>query len=316
MKQEKRQPVFESPINILERVRLKLEKTRVQWETHGRPELPFGIPILDKMTLGIDDLLTIIGSRTSEGKTALALQIANGLADMGKTVLYMTIEDTVDHIMERMISQLLQLDNQLVRMGKVQEEHYATMRTLLKDLKLMPIGGYGFNWGEVETVLDELKQSEQLKPDVVIFDYLQNIETAGYPSRYEAIKAFANKAVIWNARNKIPLIVLSQINREAGEHEIPNLRHFEQGGSIEQSGYKVLILHQPHRHGMASFDYNKKLSTGMEHCPDDYAECRIAKNKTGPVGIIPLRFTGRFYRFTEWPQPEIPNGFNRRKDLL
>lgn len=310
----KREPVFESLESILERVKTRLEKRRIQWETYGRPELPFGIPSLDLKTLGIEELLTIIGSRTSEGKTAFATQTACCLADSGKRVLYITIEDTTEHIVERMLSHTLRLDNQLIKMGKVKDEHYEAAKSIFANMKFLALGQYGFNWGEVRYVLDSIKDSE-LKPDIVFFDYIQNIETTGFGSRYEAMKEFTNQCVVWNGRNHIPMVLLSQINREAGEHEIPNLRHFEQGGAIEQSGYMILILHQPWRHGMSSWDYSPKMGSGMERPPKNYVECRLAKNKSGEIGMIPLKFTGRFYLFEDWEPPLKPQPEHKRKDI-
>ena len=83
-----RQPRFERVSEIYHRVRRAVSRRT------ATPELPFGIPALDDLTRGLlRGKLAILAARSSQGKTSLALQTAWNLAEAGKTVAYITLED-------------------------------------------------------------------------------------------------------------------------------------------------------------------------------------------------------------------------------
>ena len=102
------------------------------WSIYGRvkagiagrgdvPEFGFGIQALDWLTNGMQrGKLTIIAARTSEGKTALALQTAKQQALSGKTVAYLSLEDDREELVERLLCNHFQVNNQYLRRGLVE----------------------------------------------------------------------------------------------------------------------------------------------------------------------------------------------------
>lgn len=87
---------------------------------------------------------------------------------------------------------------------------------------------------------------------------------------------------------KIPLIVLSQLNRSAetrpGDHK-PILSDLRESGSIEQDA------------DLVAFIYREEVYKRDREDLKGLADLIIAKQRNGPIGVVPLRFLGQFTRF-------------------
>ncbi len=295
-----RQPKFESLASVWER-RAEVIKTRPP-----KPPLPICIPEIDKLTYGFSEKVSLIAARTSEGKTAFALQCAFLLADMGKTVLFVSLEDDVESMSERLFCRVLEVDNQAVMRGQFSEDQSRIASKIFSNLKLVAMDSYGYTWEEFDSLITDAKKN--IQPDIIFFDYLQMVQKSrSARSKYEAIEEFANNAIWWNKKNKIPLVLTSQINRKVGDGHFPSLANMSGCDKIEQDAFLCLILHQPFAHGMPSWDFNKNNNTGYEDCPIDYLEIKIAKNKFGQKNVIvPVRFTGEFGKFESWDGERRP----------
>ena len=88
---------------------------------------------------------------------------------------------------------------------------------------------------------------------------------------------------------KVPIIALAQLNRNlmsrAGSNGKPVLSDLKDSGSIEQDADMVIFIHRPGMFGMS----------------DDLSEAEIliAKNRSGQVGSIPMRYNGDLVRFED-----------------
>ena len=88
---------------------------------------------------------------------------------------------------------------------------------------------------------------------------------------------------------EVPIIALAQLNRNlmsrAGSNGKPVLSDLKDSGSIEQDADMVIFIHRPGMLGMS-----EDLSE---------AEIIIAKNRSGQVGSIPMRYNGDLVRFED-----------------
>jgi replicative DNA helicase len=82
----------------------------------------------------------------------------------------------------------------------------------------------------------------------------------------------------------VPVIALSQLNRDAEERAEPKLSHLRESGSIEQDADIVALLHRPERVTHKEEDKGKAVLI-------------LAKQRNGPVGRIELQFDGEITRF-------------------
>ena len=109
--------------------------------------------------------------------------------------------------------------------------------------------------------------------DLVVVDYLQVMSHQGQqnPQRHDlAVKDTLLGLVSLSRQLKVPVLALSQFNREANDDE-PRVTNLKESSSIEQLADAVLLLHRPKDDPL-----NAKLI--------------LAKNREGPVGEEALEF--------------------------
>ena len=90
---------------------------------------------------------------------------------------------------------------------------------------------------------------------------------------------------------KIPLVALCQLNRQAEqrEHHRPRLSDLRDSGGIEQDADVVILLHSQDYYGRGDPKYK---ATGD-------INCIIAKNRRGACGDIELGFVPEIYTFAD-----------------
>lgn len=77
-----------------------------------RKRIPTGLKTLDEALDGglTEGGLTTLGATSSTGKTSLALQIADGMAESGRAVLFVTVEQGRHELVAKSISRLIRLE--------------------------------------------------------------------------------------------------------------------------------------------------------------------------------------------------------------
>ena len=160
---------------------------------------------------------------------------------------------------------------------------------------------YGYTMPEIAHVVQELRPT----PDVLIVDYAQMIDDEGYESEYRALSVFVRQLKLFAEHSRIATLLCSQVNRQGAQESRPALHHLARCGRLEEVANAVLMLYCPAMTGEASFDYQKDVMGFAEGaCPREYFELSVEKNKTGPRGVVPLRFVGSQYRFEPWGEHE------------
>ncbi len=288
-----RKPLIENAGIIFGRV---IERISKRTEV---PEFPFGITQLDELTHGIArERVSIIAARPSEGKTSFGLQTAYRNAAAGKMVAYISLEDDREQLVEKLFCNVFSLDNTQLKRGlsPTIEAAKPNAEQMFSNLRLIALDGFGYNFSELRNVVMMVNP----KPELIFLDYIQMIDGVQKESRWETISEFIRQVKKFALDEKIAIVILSQINRGGVDVERPSLHHLKQAGTLEEVADLVLILHHPFRYGQPSYDYSSKNSTGIEQAPQDYLEVQIEKNKTGRIGIVPVKFEGQFYKFSDW----------------
>lgn len=266
-----------------------------------------GFSALDKKTSGLQNgNLIILAARPSIGKTSFAVNIAYNAAKKGKKVAMFSLEMSASELLSKLISIDAPVSGEKMRSGKL----------TINDLELM-VGGADVQEGSLNriynldikindtarTAIDIknkcMKLKSENKLDLVIIDYLQlmtgnvdkNSGLRGFNNRQEEVSGISRSLKLLAKELNVPLIALSQVNRDADGSE-PRLSELRESGAIEQDADIVMFLHNENK-------ANGKNASKMD-IPKDKIKLIIAKHRNGEVGSLDLRFDETTTKFTDY----------------
>jgi replicative DNA helicase len=254
-------------------------------QRQGKPgiEIPF-LPSLSEKIWGLSRKeMLVIGARTGQGKSSLALLLAYHCAKQGFRAHFYSLEMTAEALTERLFCQLCGITyGDLQSNPQVYAKQASEFKEFLKDLPLLITYKIGSTIDELYQVIEDLP-----KPDVVIVDYLQavrHLDTERLTVINDYILKFRELAVKKNFAG----IMVSQVNRGAMDSgdKRPQLWLLKSSGAIEEHCDTCLLLHYPYSYSGDLKEY------------DDF-EIIIAKNRKGMTGTIKAKFEPQYYLISE-----------------
>lgn len=274
-----------------------LDKTFSMLQGRGsKPDLPLTtLPHLNSKVWGLHKKkLTVIAARTSNGKSALAIQVAQDMASQGIPTLFFSLEMYEEDVIERLFCQMMKIDNMELLTGNF-SKYQAEWNKFQEKLKKMPLiitDGIGRNWQEIYEYLEKLPR----KPSVIIIDHVQEAKDASQPNQRAVIEEYLRKLREMAIRHDFAAVVLSQVNRSAQEadHKEPKLHHLKGTGYLEEGADVIMLLHWP-------YYYSKKKGE------NDRFVINVAKNRNGRTGYVEVSYTPQYYLFADYvpkPAPE------------
>jgi replicative DNA helicase len=130
---------------------------------------------------------------------------------------------------------------------------------------------------------------------LIIIDYLQLINGDSRIPREQQISEISRGIKAMAKELKIPVIVLSQLNRESErERRLPRLSDLRESGAIEQDADVVMLLANRQLSGTDDQQDQQQFSDVVAR------ELIIAKQRNGPVGAVPLTFVKNLTRFENY----------------
>lgn len=265
------------------------------------PYIPTGFPKLDEiLDGGLYEGLYFLGAISSLGKTTLALQIADQIAEEGTDVLIFSLEMARYELMAKSISRLTILDvlqnNGEMRNAKTTRgittgtrwQNYSKTEIELIQRAITAYGAYAGNIYIQEGIgnigAEQVKEAVQKhisltgKKPVVLIDYVQILAPADIKA---SDKQNTDKAVLELKRIsrdfKIPVIGISSFNRDSYKNAV-SMEAFKESGALEY-GSDVLIGLQLKGAGTKDF----KVDEAKQKNPRDI-ELVILKNRNGATG--------------------------------
>lgn len=208
--------------------------------------------------------LYILAGRPSMGKTAMAIDMAIGVAEGKGTVLFYSVESSEREIYERVHANVS---------GEAE-------RLVVLPLYIDDNGGIGSN--------DIGNDCHEYSPDLVVVDYIQLMKTSGEGLRTEQLGAICGELKAISKVANCSMLVLSQLNRRVAmsEDHRPQMYDLRESGNLEQDADVIMMLHRP------SYYYGDLIAN------DDWrTELIIRKNRSGPVGTVYLDFEPEDMKF-------------------
>lgn len=262
--------------------------------TQRRRGLPTGFAKFDEMTGGLHGgELIILAARPSMGKTALALNIVQHLClhpRQRRCAAVFSLEMTGSSLLTRMLCGSARVDQHKFRAGFLNAEERRKLQIGLTDIidsRMILFDEPGQTVPDIARHVRRLVKDEGLH--IVVIDYLQLLGSKGRnENRTQEVSAMSRGLKLLAAETKIPVVVLSQLNRSAetrpGNHK-PQLSDLRDSGSIEQDADVV------------AFIYREEVYKSDREDLKGLADLIIAKQRNGPIGTVSLRWLGHLTRF-------------------
>lgn len=252
--------------------------------------VPTGFDDLDERTAGLQPSdLIIIAGRPSMGKTALAINIAEHAAIKGKmTVAIFSMEMPGEQLAMRMMSSLGRIDQHKVRTGKLSDDDWPRLTSaveILKDAKLFIDDTPALTPAELRARCRRIKRESGL--NMIVVDYLQLMQVPGtVENRATEISEISRSLKAMAKELNVPVLALSQLNRslEQRPNKRPVMSDLRESGAIEQDADVIIFIYRDEVYNEDTPEKGK-------------AEIIIAKQRNGPIGMVPLTFLGQYTRF-------------------
>ncbi len=267
--------------------------------------VPTGLDKFDYKTGGLrkSDLI-ILGARPSQGKTALALNIAHhACVECGMPVAFFSLEMTKHLIFERMLGSAAMVKISDLRNGWMEKSKWGD---LMRELGRLAAAPFYIDDTPGMTITELRMRSRRLASDLkkkgqelglIVIDYLQLIRGGERrtESRQQEVSEISRMLKDLARTLNVPVLALSQLSRKNEDKSRtdnkPQLSDLRESGSIEQDADVVALIHRD--------AYYKRDDESIKN----KATLIIAKQRNGPVGDIDLAFFGEYALFTN-PAPE------------
>lgn len=266
----------------------------------NNPATATGLRDLDHRTAGGARAgeLWVLGARPSMGKSAFMLTVGLNVAREGEGVLFISQEDSDTTLISRAIAHLGRLnlaDLRNPQRCKDPDSMWFGVTNAVQEMGHWPVlidDQGGLTLSDVRRKVQQARRQLGGRLKLVVVDYLQLMAGDG-DNRNQMLGAIANGMKSLAKEFGVWIVLLSQLNRKADERSgVPQLSDLRDSGDIEGAADVILLLH---REAMR----NQKLGDDWK----PYAQIHIAKQKNGPVSIMPARFDGAHQRFSDWDGP-------------
>lgn len=239
--------------------------------------------------------LTIIGARTSQGKSALAVQMAWDVASQGIPVLFLSLEMYEEDVIERIFCMVNKINNLDLLTGQFKDKYQDKWKEFCDKVEGIPLvitDMMGKTWQEIDTYLNELTD----KPKLIIIDHLQEAKDASLTNKKDIIDEYLKKMRMLAIRDNFSLVICSQINRSSQEDRkdtSPQLHQLKGSGYIEEGADIIILLDWP-------WHYSKQTDPTKKN----RFIFNVAKNRNGRTGWIELEYYPEYYLFMDKAKEE------------
>jgi len=271
-----------------------------------RDAIKTGLAGLDSITGGLHrGEYVVLGGRPSMGKTALAVQLAYNIAQLGGGVFYASLEMPVALLTPRLSSCRLWtpgaevIDYQRILRGNVNDNEMRWIEDAAKEMKLWPLiidDAPGLSAPELEARAQVAKSKLERNGrslDLVVVDHIHKMRHPSSQSKVTEYTEISARLAEMAKRLDCPVLALAQLNRgvESRDDKRPQLSDLRESGSIEQDADTVLFAYRPsyylerERAKDANADVNRLRD--LSHCSHEL-EIILAKQRSGPIGSVNL----------------------------
>ena len=226
--------------------------------------------------------LVILGARSSIGKTAMAMQIAQWSASRGRLTYFVTLEMSMLNLMSRELCAASGVNSVKLRTGTIDQDersrlleagqHLATSAIVIDDRATM----------KASDILRKARQLARQGLRLVIVDYTQFVTPEdGKAVREQQVARITKDLKAIAKELNVSVLALSTLNKEAEKQGSSKLSHIRESDGV---GYTADVVMTLERGEKGSKEENE-------------AWLKVLKNRNGPVGKFELEWVPHRTRF-------------------
>jgi len=263
-------------------------------ENGGVKGVPSGLQGVDRMLGGFKNgNLIIVAGSTSMGKSAFALQCAtNAAVQSNVPVGIFSIEMTTEENTQRILANEAMADLAQMIKGEPSQDDMVSIEKASSYVYKAPIflEDGALRVSEIRAIARRMKRDDNV--GLIVVDHIHDMVADG-ENRREQLGSIGRGLKHLAKELDIPVVAVSQLSRapaQRADHR-PQLSDLRETGDLEAIANVVILLYRP------EYYYGPKSPGGEDLVGK--AEAIIAKNRNGPTGYVPLRFTGYCARFDD-----------------
>jgi len=264
--------------------------------------LDCGFRHLNEVLNGLPDGVIILAGAPSCGKTTLAKQIADTVAEVEKVpVLFYSFEQSAEELRIKSLARLASVDSRRIWKGREGDTEWKKVEAAAEAYRQGP-GPYltVIEAGRKDTVeaIRAAALMAQRKAGggrvLLVLDYLQIIPAGkdAPDALRERIDANLSELRRLSRDMKSPVLVISSMNRDAyRKNERPTMAGLKESGGIEYSADAVVCLWRDK-------DESEILTKDLP-MKTDRVEAYVLKNRNGELARVKLNFTKAWALFSD-----------------
>ncbi|WP_210368256.1 DnaB-like helicase C-terminal domain-containing protein [Borreliella garinii] len=263
----------------------------------GNNYISSGFVGLDKIIKGFEKSnFVVIGSKTSVGKSAFALNIVNNLCQQNRSVGFFTLEVPSKNLVTRLMAMNSRVEFHKIYSNRMDENERLMCGkacSKIQNFKMRIKGASVMTIHELKAHAREMK--EYYGVEIIFIDRIGLISTLhNNIPRFEKIADLSRNIRALALELKIPIIVLCQLYwyDEGREPSLADLGEME---SLEQDADMVILLHR---------ENEEQQDNDEQQQQDNEEEVRkikviVAKNRRGAIGTATIGFEPKYTKFMD-----------------
>lgn len=250
--------------------------------------LTTGIPDLDSVTKGLrNKSLVMLAGRPAGGKTALLLNMACTTVLNGDGVLFFSCEMTQGQIMQRLISQVANVDCGLIELGALSKDQWAAVTAAVGRLASLPfhiddtpdLTAYQIRQRIISGIRDGFVEKRPIR--AIFLDYIQRVKVEDADRRaprYEQLARIVESIKSTAKEVDLPIVTAAQLRRPPEGKAVvrPDLSSLRESGDLEQASDQVIAI------------WRDKTD----------AELLVLKNRFGPDKTVKVKWNPETTKFS------------------
>jgi replicative DNA helicase len=248
--------------------------------------LPSGLRDLDTLIGGFrPGQLTVIGSATGAGRSTFVANIARTCAVVHKfPVVIFSFEADEDEISKRMLAAEAKVPLARIDAGQLTDDDWLKIARRVEDVTGAPLhvrDEPDMNLEDIARISRRLRRQQNLR--LVLVDTIQALDMQDPPATRDVTLRIQQLSGMAKSL-QVPVIVASRMDYSAFQGHRPTLANI--ATPLVEAADVVIIIHREDLYDMESPRAGE-------------ADIFVAKNRSGPTGVVTTAFQGHYARFVD-----------------